>query len=69
LEAKAQHYKNGIDSLPPLRWNNKEPKRELNVKYNNEILPFCSESKYLAVTLDRSLTYRRHLESLSKILI
>jgi len=23
--------------------NNKEAKRELKVKYNNEILPFCSE--------------------------
>ena len=26
-------------------------------------MPFCSEPKYLGVTLDRSLTYRRHLES------
>ena len=38
----------------------------LKVKYNNETLPFCSEPKYLRVTLDRSLTYRRHLESLRK---
>ena len=38
--------------------NNKEAKRELKVKYNNEILPFCSELKYLGVTLDRALTYR-----------
>jgi len=44
--------------------NNKEAKRELEVKYNNEILRFCYEPKYLGVTLDRSLTYRRHLESL-----
>ena len=29
-------------------------------------LPCCSEPKYLRVTLDRSLTYRRHLESLRK---
>jgi len=35
--------------------NNKEGKRELKV---NETLPFCSEPKYLGVTLDRSLTYR-----------
>jgi len=42
---------------------NKEAKRELKVKYNNEILPFCSEPKYLGVTLDMSVTYRRHLES------
>ena len=44
--------------------NNKDAKRELEVKYNNETLPFCSEPKYLGVTLGRSLTYRRHLESL-----
>jgi len=36
--------------------NNKEAKCELKVKYNNEILPFCSEPKYLGVTLDRLLT-------------
>jgi len=46
--------------------NNKEAKRELKVNFNNETLPFCSEPKYLEVTLDRSLTYRRHLESLCK---
>jgi len=46
--------------------NNKEAKPELKVKYNNNILPFCHKPKYLAVTLDRSLTYCRHLESLCK---
>ena len=46
--------------------NNKEAKRELKVNFNNETLPFCSEPKYLGVTLDRSLTCRRHLESLCK---
>ena len=46
--------------------NNKEAKRELKVNFNNETLPFCSESKYLGVTLGRSLTYRRHRESLRK---
>jgi len=46
--------------------NNKEAKRELKVNFNNEIPPFCSEPKYLGVTLDRVLTYRRHLESLRK---
>jgi len=46
--------------------NNKEVKRELKVNFNNETLPFCSEPKYLGVTLDRSLTYRWHLESLCK---
>jgi len=47
--------------------NNNETKRELKVNYNNEILPFCPEPKYLGVMLDRSLTYRRHLGSLRKL--
>ena len=32
--------------------NNKEAKREQKVNFNNETLPFCSEPKYLGVTLD-----------------
>jgi len=44
--------------------NKKEAKRELKANYNNEILPICSEPEYLEVTLDRSLTFCRHLESL-----
>jgi len=44
--------------------NNKEAKRELEVNFNNEALPFCSEPKYLGVMLGRSLAYRRHLQSL-----
>jgi len=46
--------------------NNKEAKCELKVNFSNKVLPFCSKPKYLGVTLNRSLTYRRHLESLSK---
>jgi len=46
--------------------NNKKAKRDLKVKYNNETLPFCSKPKYLGVTLDRSLTCRRHPESVRK---
>jgi len=45
---------------------NKEAKRELKVNFNNETLPFCSEPKYLGVTLDRSLTYRRQIESFAR---
>jgi len=45
---------------------NKEAKLELKVNFNSETLPFCSEPKYLGVTLNRSLTYCRHLESLRK---
>jgi len=46
--------------------NSKEAKRELKVNFNNAALPFCSELKYLVVTLDMPLTYRWHLESLRK---
>jgi len=46
--------------------NNKEVKCELKVNHNNETLSFCSDPKYLRVTLDKSLTYRRHLEPLRK---
>ena len=54
-------------TVPPVfHLNNKEAKRELKLNFNNETLPFCPEPKYLGVTLDRSLTYRRHLESLCK---
>ena len=48
--------------------NKKETKCELKVNFNNEALPFCSEPKYLGVTLGRSLTYRRHLAPLGKTL-
>ena len=44
--------------------NNKEADHELKVNFNNENLPFCSEPKCLGVTLDSSLTYHWHLESL-----
>ena len=46
--------------------NNKEAKRELKVNLYNKTLPFCSETKYIGVTLDRLLTFRWHLESLRK---
>jgi len=44
----------------------KKAKREMKVYFNSEPLPFCSETKYLGVRWDRSLTYRLHLESLRK---
>ena len=46
--------------------NNREAKRELRVYLDGTPLPFHAEPTYLGVTLDRSLTYRRHLESLRK---
>ena len=46
--------------------NHKEAKQVVKVNYNNEILPFYPKPKYIEVTLDSPLTYRRHLESLRK---
>jgi len=47
--------------------NNKEAKRELEVNFNNETLPFCSKPEYLRVTLGQDThAYRRHLESIRK---
>ena len=53
-------------SLVFYHFNNKEAKREQNVNHSNGNLSFCSETKYLWVTLDRSLTYRRHHKPLCK---
>ena len=42
-----------------------EAKRELNITVEGgACLPYCPEPKYLGATLDRSLTYRCHFESL-----
>ena len=48
--------------------NNKEAKRELKSQpqQQNPVLLLRTQILYLGVTLDRSLTYRRHLESLCK---
>ena len=46
--------------------NNRESKRELNVYNNGKRLLFCPLPTYLEVKLDRSLTFRHHLEALRK---
>ena len=46
--------------------HNREAKRELKVKNNGKILPFCPVPTYLGVKLDRALTYCHHLEALRK---
>ena len=46
--------------------NNREAKRELKVYNNGRLLPFCPTPTYLGVKLDRSLTFRHHLEALRK---
>ena len=46
--------------------NNREAKRALNVYNNGNLLPPCPVPTYLGVKLDRSLTFRHHLEALRK---
>ena len=46
--------------------NSREAKRELNVYNNGNLLPPCPVPTYLGVRLDRSLTFRHHLEALHK---
>ena len=46
--------------------NNREAKRALNVYNNGNLLPPCAVLTYLWVKLDRSLTFRHHLEALRK---
>ena len=44
--------------------NNREAKRELKIFNNGKLLPYCPTPTYLGVKLDRSLTFRHHLETL-----
>ena len=44
--------------------NNRKAKCELNITNEGDFLSFCPEPKYLGVTLDRSLSSRRHLDLL-----
>ena len=44
--------------------NNRDTHRQLDVVVNGAPLPNNNNPVYLGVTLDRSLTYKRHLESL-----
>ena len=46
--------------------NNREAKRELKICNNGKLLPCCPTPTYLGVKLDRSLTFRHHLEALRK---
>ena len=46
--------------------NNREAKCELNVYNNGNLLRLCPVPTYLGVKLDRSLTFRHHLEALRK---
>ena len=46
--------------------HNRKAKRELKVKNNGKILPFCSVPTYLGVKLERALTYSHHFQALCK---
>ena len=46
--------------------NNREAKRELKIFNNGKLLPYCPTPTYLGVELDRSLTFRHHLDALRK---
>lgn len=41
---------------------NQEVNRQLNIKWSGSKLEYCPNPVYLGVTLDRSLTYKRHIE-------
>jgi len=45
--------------------NNKEANRKLQVIFNSEILHHNFSPKYLGITLDRTLSYKNHLQKLS----
>ena len=62
-QLKLSHAKRMTEAFHP---HNREAKRELKVKNNGKILPFCPERTCLGVKLDRALTYRHHLEALRK---
>ena len=63
MEAKAQQYENGDGDF---LFNNREAKRAFHVYSNGNLLPPCPVPTYLGVKLDRSLTFRHHLEALRK---
>ena len=45
--------------------NNREANRDLNIMVNNNRLQFQAAPTYLGVKLDRTLTFRQHLENVS----
>jgi len=46
--------------------NNREAHRRLKINIDGTALPTEENPKYLGVTLDRQLTYKRHLEGVSR---
>ena len=60
---KLSHTKTVTAAVP---LHNREAKRELKVCNIGKTLPFCPVPTYLGVKMDKSLTYRPHLEALRK---
>ena len=60
---KLSHFKTVTTAF---HLNNREAKRELKIFNNGKLLPYCPSPIYLGVKLDRSLTFRHHLEALRK---
>ena len=60
---KLSHAKTVMAAFHLHNW---EAKRELKVKSNGKVLPFCTVLTYLGVKLDRVLTHCHHLEALHK---
>ena len=46
--------------------NNKQAQNPLTITVDNKTLPIERESKYLGVTLDRTLSYKAHIQGISK---
>ena len=46
--------------------NNRDSQRQLAVSVNGTMLPNCEHPVYLGVTLDRTLTYKHHIEALRR---
>lgn len=62
-ETETQRGKDGVRSLSPQQQGGYMRATDT---YGGPPLPFCAEPTYLGITLVRSLTFCRHLESLRK---
>ena len=54
------------DASQPLHLRNRECGKQLNISWNGVNLPHCNLPVYLGVTLDRTLSYKAHIEKTKK---